>query len=242
MDLTPYLQQLRDDLLAAVALADEQTRRTATAVVAALEPSARLALMNALSDLAAEVTGALDDTTVEITLNGRDVRVVVQDHSRTDEQAGSPDATAAEDASAPGDEDRPWWFPHGGRPGSRPRRPRAGFDPTGDADPTSAGDPDTAGGPTSGHGLKDAVDEAAGELSRTTVRLFQDLKGRAEAAAAAQGVSLNTFISRAVQDSVSGKVPKGWPTGPWAGRAEKRPDAPRRPDGPTRRVTGWIQT
>ena len=47
----------------------------------ALEPAARLAIMNALSDLAAEVTGALRDTTVELRLDGRDVRVAVTRHA-----------------------------------------------------------------------------------------------------------------------------------------------------------------
>jgi len=46
----------------------------------AIEPAARLAIMNALSDLAAEVTGALRDTTVELKLDGRDVRVSVTEH------------------------------------------------------------------------------------------------------------------------------------------------------------------
>ena len=43
----------------------------------ALAPAARLAIMNALSDLAAEVTAALDDRVVEVRLDGRDVRIAV---------------------------------------------------------------------------------------------------------------------------------------------------------------------
>ena len=57
MDLTPYVSSLREDLLAAAAVGDEDTRRAATLLAGAIEPAARLALMNALSDLAAEVTG-----------------------------------------------------------------------------------------------------------------------------------------------------------------------------------------
>jgi hypothetical protein len=46
--------------------------------------------------------------------------------------------------------------------------------------------------------------DASGDLTRTTVRMFNELKGQAERAAASQGVSLNSFISRAVADSIRG--------------------------------------
>lgn len=81
MDLTPYIRQLREDLTTAASAGDEQTRRTAAVLGAALEPAARLAIMNALSDLAAEVTAALDDRVVEVRLDGRDVRVAVNSPS-----------------------------------------------------------------------------------------------------------------------------------------------------------------
>ncbi len=47
--------------------------------------------------------------------------------------------------------------------------------------------------------------EASGDLSRTTVRMFNQLKSQAERAASEQGVSLNSFISRAVSDSIRGE-------------------------------------
>ncbi|MGH3775663.1 MAG: toxin-antitoxin system HicB family antitoxin [Pseudonocardiaceae bacterium] len=81
MDLTPYIRQLREDLTAAASAGDEQTRRTGAVLGAALEPAARLAIMNALSDLAAEVTAALDDRVVEVRLDGRDVRIAVNSPS-----------------------------------------------------------------------------------------------------------------------------------------------------------------
>jgi hypothetical protein len=77
MDLTPYLRQLREDLTAAASAGDEQTRRTAAVLGVALEPAARLAIMNAMSDLAAEVTAALEDRVVEVRLDGGDVRIAV---------------------------------------------------------------------------------------------------------------------------------------------------------------------
>jgi hypothetical protein len=77
MDLSQYVQQLREDLASAAAAGDEQTQRTGALLGAAIEPAARLAIMNALSDLAAEVTAALGDRVVEVRLDGRDVRVSV---------------------------------------------------------------------------------------------------------------------------------------------------------------------
>ena len=77
MDLSQYVRQLREDLAAAAGAGDEQTRQTAALLGAAVEPAARLAIMNALADLAAEVTSALGDRVVEVRLNGRDIRVAV---------------------------------------------------------------------------------------------------------------------------------------------------------------------
>ena len=80
MDLTPYVNQLREDLTTAASAGDEQTRHAAAMLGVALAPAARLAIMNALSDLAAEVTAALEDRVVEVRLDGRDVRVAVGSH------------------------------------------------------------------------------------------------------------------------------------------------------------------
>src|SRR3954453_23508907 len=77
MDVSQYVTQLREDLSSAAAAGDEQTRRTGALLGAAIEPAARLAIMNALSDLAAEVTATLRDRVVEVRLDGRDVRVAV---------------------------------------------------------------------------------------------------------------------------------------------------------------------
>ena len=146
MDLTPYLTSLREDLAATASAGDEQTRRAATLLTAALEPSARLALMHALSDLAAEVTSQLPGHVVEVRLDGRDVRVVV---------TGSAEDT---------------------EPVSRPQPPPP---------PPSLG-------------------EGGENIARMTLRMVEQIKGQAEQAAAAQGVSLNTFISQAVQGALYG--------------------------------------
>lgn len=95
MDLSPYLNQLREDLTSAASAGDEQTRQTAAVLSAAIEPAARLALMNTLSDLAAEVTTHLDGQVVDVRLDGRDVGVVVTGG------AGGGAAAAEEDRPPP---------------------------------------------------------------------------------------------------------------------------------------------
>lgn len=94
MDLSKYVAQLREDLTSAAAAGDEQTQRTGALLGAAIEPAARLAMMNALSDLAAEVTAALGDRVVEVRLDGRDVSVAVTGDPTADEpepeQADAP--------------------------------------------------------------------------------------------------------------------------------------------------------
>jgi hypothetical protein len=92
MDLSKYVAQLREDLASAAAAGDEQTQRTAALLGGAIEPAVRLAMMNALSDLAAEVTAALGDRVVEVRLDGRDVRVAVS----TDPLADSPEPEQAD--------------------------------------------------------------------------------------------------------------------------------------------------
>ena len=159
MDLTPYIQSLRDDLLTAASVGDEQARRAATMLATAIEPATRLAIMNALSDLAAEITGALQDTTVDIRLDGRDVRVNVTRHGQAPERASDASSYASSHASSYAS----------------------------DAYPTDSS--------TTPEDLRRAVQDAGGELSRTTVRLFNELKTQAERAASDQGVSLNTYIS-----------------------------------------------
>ncbi len=143
MDLTPYIANLREDLANTAAAGDEHTRRAAALLSSALEPAVRLTLMNALADLAAEVTAALPGQVVDVRLDGRDVRVVV----------------------------------------------------TGEAEePTSRATPrDTTPPPPPMDG---------GDISRITLRLVEQIKGQAERAAAAQGVSLNTFVSQAVQGAL----------------------------------------
>ena len=202
MDLTPYVAQLREDLTTAASAGDDQTRRTAAVLAAALEPAARLAIMNALSDLAAEVTAALDDRIVEVRLDGRDVRVAVSG---------------------------------GGHPGDHPADEP---EPEPEPEPQSAGQ---------------SFSDATGDISRITLRLLDEIKAKAEQAANAQGVSLNTFVAQAVQGALNNAGRRGghhggrgqWgPPGGWGrGGGWGPPGGWGRDDdeGGSNRVRGWVQ-
>jgi len=77
MDLTPYVETMRSHLLTAAAMGNEQARDTARLLADALEPGARLALTNALSAFAAEVTAAWGAGSVEIRMRSGEPEVVV---------------------------------------------------------------------------------------------------------------------------------------------------------------------
>ena len=131
MDLTPYVDALRRDLLAAAAAGTEETRRTAELLTVALDPAARLAILDALSAAAADVTEALSDVTVELRMHGREPRMAV-------------DTVEPEPAAPP--------------PGA----------------------------------------EEADGTARVTLRLPESVKARTEDAAAREGVSVNSWLVRAV--------------------------------------------
>lgn len=195
MELSPYVSALRENLTAAAAAGDEQTRTAARVLAATLEPAARLAIMNALSDLAGEVTLALEDRVVEVRLNGQDVQVVV---------TGTP--------------------------------PEEDHEPTDEPPPTMgpAGDP--------------------GDISRITVRLLEELKTQAEQAAASRGVSLNSFVSQAVQGALHQHVRRqnwggrgggpNWGGGQWGGNwgdEGRHDDRSGRGGRGSSHVRGWVE-
>lgn len=195
MDLSPYINQLREDLSTAASAGDDQTRHTVAMLSAAIEPAARLAIMNALSDLSAEVTTQLDGQVVDVRLDGRDVRVVVSG------SASRPD-TGSEQETAP---------------------------------------PPPSSPPIDG-----------GDISRITLRLLDEIKSQAEQAATTQGVSLNTWVSQAVQGALHGGKSRGswedYRPGPGRGPSWGPPGSGRNkwrsdgPNGPGARLRGWVQS
>ena len=138
MDLDEYVDALRSHLTKAAAAGTEQTRETARLLAETLEPAVRLAVTDALSAMAAEITAAWDGGLVDIRLRGRDPEVVI---------VPAPDPEPAEPAD----------------------------------DPAADGDADDDG-----------------SMARISLRLPESVKSRAEAAAAAAGISLNAWLVRAV--------------------------------------------
>ncbi|MFD0000306.1 hypothetical protein [Nocardia sp. NPDC127526] len=143
MDLNKYTDQLRENLIAAAALGDEKTQATAAALAAATENSARLVLLAALSELATEVSAAVGDRTVHVSVDGTDAHVDVR-------------KTAA-------DQDNP------------------------------------------------SFEEMTGDISRVTLRLVEQIKSRAEEAAAQSGMSLNSWLSTTVQSALRDQMKRGGP-------------------------------
>lgn len=77
MDITEYVDTLRRDLAEAARAMGPEIEQTAQRLGFALDSSARLALMDALSHAAAEITNELDGRSVEVRLQGREPVFVV---------------------------------------------------------------------------------------------------------------------------------------------------------------------
>jgi hypothetical protein len=152
MDLTPYLETLRADLAAAAAPGGPETTRAAELLGHALESSARLALLEALSDAAAEITTRLPEGSVEVRLRGREADLVVA-------------------VAAPVPPDDPALY---------------------------------------------APSDGGGDLTRLTLRMLDSLKTHVEQAAAAEGMSVNAWLVRAITVALSR------PAGPAQTRSGKR--------------------
>jgi hypothetical protein len=88
MDITPYVDSLRRDLTAAVEGASEEVRRAAERLGFALDPATRLAMMEAISQAAAEITAEMPTGGVDVRLDGRDLDFVV--HAPTPEPPAPP--------------------------------------------------------------------------------------------------------------------------------------------------------
>src|SRR5690349_5836550 len=153
MDLTPYLETLRADLAAAAAPGGPETTRAAELLGHSLESSARLALLEALSDAAAEITTRLSDATVEVRLRGRDADLVVNQVA--------------------------------------PMPPSPPLPPAPPAPP-----------------------EAGGDLTRLTLRMPEALKTQVEQIAAAEGISVNAWLVRAVTAAAGTPFPPAAPPAP----------------------------
>ena len=148
MQITPHVEELQRQLAAAVPAGGAETAEIAERLAVALVPAARLAILEALSEAAGEVTRQLAPGSVDVRLRGREVDFIV---SRPGPESAAETAV------------------------------------------TTSGPIALATGATAG-----PVDDADDATARTTLRLPDSLKTRAEAAAAAEGLSLNSWLVRAV--------------------------------------------
>ncbi|RRQ26818.1 toxin-antitoxin system HicB family antitoxin [Rhodococcus sp. Eu-32] len=153
MELDSYTASLRADLLAAAALGDERTRQTADALGSAAQASARLMLLQALSDFAEEISALIDGHSVHLRLTGNEA---VADVTRDVDPAET-------EATTPEPEDYP------------------------------------------------TMEDVTGEMRRVTLRMVEHVKERAEEAASMNGVSLNSWLSQAVQGALRDQMRKERP-------------------------------
>jgi hypothetical protein len=77
MDLTPYVDKLRQELAVAAEAGGEESRALAERLVAPLESATRLVLLDALSAAADEITRDLAPGSVDVRLRGLDPDFVV---------------------------------------------------------------------------------------------------------------------------------------------------------------------
>ncbi|MCW2786392.1 MAG: toxin-antitoxin system HicB family antitoxin [Marmoricola sp.] len=103
MDITPYVERLRQDLTQSAAAGDEQIRAAAERLALALDPSMRLAMMEALSQAAAEITTEMRSGSVDVRLVGRELEFVVAhpipEQTETVPSDVGPDAEDESDAA-----------------------------------------------------------------------------------------------------------------------------------------------
>ncbi|GAB2859639.1 ribbon-helix-helix domain-containing protein [Lentzea nigeriaca] len=100
MDLTPYVAALGRELLTAVEAGGEDASALVERLTVSMESAIRLALLEALSAAADEITADLAPDSVQVLLRGRDPKFVVT--RRTPEQPVTPEPVAApaEDVAA----------------------------------------------------------------------------------------------------------------------------------------------
>lgn len=176
MDLTPYVDNLRQELAVAADASGDDARALAERLASPLETAARLTLLNALSAAMSEVTRELAPGSVDVRLRGLDPEFVV-----TAPPTAEPFQEAHEAAAAPA-------------AAMAPPPPAEGDD---------------------------------GAMARINFRLPAPLKARAEAAAAAEGLSVNAWLVRAVSTALTGEERTGRP-----GRGK---------DSGSRGFTGWAR-
>jgi hypothetical protein len=94
MDLTPYVEQLRRELVVSAEVGGDEARALAERLTAPLEASLRLALLSALSTAAEEITSQLAPGAVDVRLRGGDLGFVVTAPPPAADDLGAPPPAA----------------------------------------------------------------------------------------------------------------------------------------------------
>lgn len=81
MDVSPFVDRLRDDLAQAAAAGDHGVQAAAERLLTALDPALRLSLMEVLSEATAEITSCMRAGSVEARLRGREIDFVLDNGS-----------------------------------------------------------------------------------------------------------------------------------------------------------------
>jgi hypothetical protein len=105
MDITPYVESPRGDLTAAAVAGGAAATAAAENLALALDPAVRLALMEALSQAAAEITSELPAGSVELRLRGREPAFVVDVPAAPLQASAASASTTPPDRSEPEDQD-----------------------------------------------------------------------------------------------------------------------------------------
>jgi hypothetical protein len=161
MDLSSYVQTVRDGVTSAASLADDHTRGVAERLGDSIESATRLALIAALSDATSSISAELAPSSVEVRMSGQDPELVV---------------------SVPEGQGEPTVLP-----------------------------PPTGGEPTDEDVLIDVDDEP---VARISLRLPQSVKAKVDEVAAADGISANAWLTRAVMDALAASGRPEWPRPP----------------------------
>ena len=101
MELAPFIDRLRQDLLTASDALGPESRPVAERLLLTLDPSVRLVLLEVLGQSAAEITAELPAGTVYVRLSGREPELVVDVPRTPHQQTG----TGPVDGDEPEDED-----------------------------------------------------------------------------------------------------------------------------------------
>ncbi|WP_446218632.1 hypothetical protein [Micromonospora sp. IBHARD004] len=108
MELRPYIDALRHELALAAAAGGDDARELAERLTAPLESAARLALLDALSEAAAEITQDLAPGSVDLRLRNREPSFVVTPPPAdpwTDQSAAPAPPPGPASAPTPGEDE-----------------------------------------------------------------------------------------------------------------------------------------